>query len=220
VREDWFAWLPAEKDGVFDSAKAELEPFYSMLSVTLDEAFSLRDQGVLTHARDHAGVSAELCDRFAARLLAALRTIEEHARHYGTLPNVVPLNPEFFRGETAQRIALKNGLLSKVLFSSRSRVFHKLHALGETIEEARAQFREAAEELLDGAAVHPGHRWDALEVLHYDLNTCLREIMVMLRSLVRALPDEEVQPLRKKLRALALAVPAVRHRRRSLFRRK
>ena len=220
VREDWFSWLPAEKDGVFDAAKAELEPFYAMLSVMLNEAFSLRDQGALAHAREQAGISAELCDRFAARLLGALRAIEEHGRHYGTLPHVVPLNPEFFRGDTAQHIARKSGLLSKVLFSSRSKVFHKLHAVGEAIEELRTEFRETAEELLEGAAVHPASCWGSLEVLHYDLNTCLRETLVMLRSFVRALPDEEAQAFRQKLRALARAAPAVRHRRRSLFRRK
>ncbi len=225
VREDWVAWLPAEKDGLFEATVNELEVFYWMLSVTLDEALSLRDTRTLVHARVQAGVSADLFDRLAARLLAALGALEEHGRHFGTLSNVVPLNPDFFRGETAQRMARRSSLLSRVLLSSRSKFFHKLRALAEMVEDLREEFREAAEELAEGISVQPGAHWQALDTLHYDLNTCLRETIVVLKSFLCALPDEEVQPFQRKLRARAQAAPqtartpapAVRHRRVSLF---
>src|SRR5207245_7194385 len=97
-----------------------------MLSVTLNEAFELRDNGGLIHAREQVGICADLFDLLAVRLLAALRAMEEHGRHFGTLPNVAALNPDFFRGETAQRNARKNTLVSKLLFSARSSLFHKL----------------------------------------------------------------------------------------------
>jgi hypothetical protein len=201
VREDWLAWLPEEKVGLFEATSEELEAFYRMLSVTLNEAFALRAQGTLVQAREQAGISADLFDRLAAPLLAALRALEDHGRHFGTLPNVAALNASFFRGETAQRMARKDSLLHRVLFSSRSRFFHKLRALAETLEEIRVEFREAAEEIAYGASVHPAAHWEALDMLHYDLNTCLRETIVMLKSFLCALPNEEVQPFRQKLLA-------------------
>ncbi len=201
VREDWLAWLPADKERLFGATANQLEVLYSMLSVTLDESLALRGKGLLGQARVQAGVSADLFDRLAASLLVALRALEEHGRHFGTLPNVAALNAEFFRGETAQHAARKSNLLHKVLFSSRSRFFHKLRALAETTEDLQQEFREAAEEIADGASVRPGSNWEALDILHYDLNTCLRETIVVLKSFLCALPEEEVQPFRQKLQA-------------------
>lgn len=201
VREDWVAPLPVEKHRLFEAATDQLEVSYLMLSVTLDEAFARRGEGLLAHAQLHAGVSADLFDRLAARLVAALRALEDHGRHFGTLPNVAALNPEFFRGETAQRMARKSSLLQRVLFSGRSKFFHKLRALAETVEDLQGEFREVAQEIADGASVRPGVSWDALEVLHYDVNTCLRETIVVLKSFLCVLPNEEVQPFWQKLQA-------------------
>ncbi len=201
VREDWFAWLPAEKDRVFEAAVSELEVDYSMLSVTLDEAFDHHGKGLPTRAQIEVGVSGELFDRLAARLVRALRALEDHARHFGTLPNVAPLNPDFFRGETAQRMARKSSLLQTVLFSARSKFFHKLRLVAETVEDLQGEFRQAVEGMSDGASLHRSAGWDALDILHYDLNTCLRETIVVLKSFLCALPNEEVQSFRQKLQA-------------------
>jgi hypothetical protein len=201
VRENWLAWLPAEKDGLFEAAANRLEIFYSMLSIALDEAFELRAKGALVPAREQAGVCADLFDRLSACLFSTLRAMEDHGRHFGTLPNVSALNPEFFRGETAQHSARRSGTLHRVLFSGRSRFFHKLRALAETVEALREEFREAAEELADGSSVQPGAHWQALDFLHYDLNTCLREAVVVLKCFLCVLPNEEVQPFRQKLQA-------------------
>ena len=80
-------------------------------------------------------VFTELFDRLAIRLRLVIRTIKEHGSHFGTLPNVTALVASNFRGTTAQRISTKDNFLAKVLFGGRSRFFHKLHALGEIIEE-------------------------------------------------------------------------------------
>ena len=227
MRQDWLACLPVEKGRLFDETVDELETLYWMLSVTLNEAFALRDKGSLSYAREQSRVSADLLDRFVAQLLVTLRALEEHGRHFGTLPNVVALNPSFFRGEATQQLAKRNSLLSKVLFSSRSKFFHKLHALAGAVETIRVEFRRVAEEISEGSSTRPRLHWGALDELHYDLNTCLREITVMLKSFLCALPDEEAQPFRQKLQAPAEtpAQPgagetiAVRHRRKMRFRR-
>ncbi len=217
VREDWFGWLPAEKDRVFDGVSNELEACYGMLSVALDEAFALRGAGSLARAQEQAGVSADLFDRLAARLLAALHALEEHGRHFGTLPNVCALNPDFFRSESAQRMAWKSNLLSKVLFPSRLRFSLKLRSLAETVEDLNGQFRSTAEEIADGASIQPRAHWDALEILHYDVNTCLREATIVLKSFLCALPSEQIPSFRQKLKALAATPATLRHRRATSF---
>ena len=124
--------------------------------------------------------------------------MEEHGRHYGTLPNVEPLAAENFRGVGPQRIARTDYLLASVLFHGRSRFFHKLHALIEALDAIQKESGAAAEALAGrGAALERECR--VLEVLDYDLNTCLRETVIVLKSFFCVLPSEEVGPFREKL---------------------
>jgi hypothetical protein len=201
VREDWNAWLPADKDELFGRVVDELEALYSMLSIALNEALTLRRESALGHAREQVGVSAVLFDRLSGCLAVMLGTLENHSRHFGTVPNAVPLNAQNFRGETAQRYAKKNALLGKVLFSMRSRYFHKLRLLTETVGSLQTEYREAAEEISDGSSVQPGAHWGELDNLHYDMNTCLRETMILCKSFLCALPNGEVKGFRRKLEA-------------------
>src|SRR5260370_2809973 len=153
VREDWVACLPQEKARLFEAVLGELETSYTMLSVALNEAFLLRSQGSISQAREEAGISADLFGRSAGRLLHMLRTMHEYGRHLGQLPNVAPLVPENFRGFTSQRLARTSGILCTVLFSSRSRFFHKLHTLSEAAEPAPVQFRAMAGVVPDGSSI-------------------------------------------------------------------
>ncbi len=207
VRDDWLARLPDHKRRLFDSIVAELESAYAMLSVALNEALALRSSGALIPAREQAAVTADLFDRLAARTLAALAALENHGRHFGTLPAVSSLNPNFFRGETARRSAAWNNLLHRVLLSSRARFFHKLRSLSDMVEELAQAFREACEEIAEGTCVHPRSRWEEIDCLHYDVNTCLRETMVMLKSFLRVLPAEELEAFGRKLEAQILPGP-------------
>src|SRR5215471_4893731 len=101
VSEDWRAALPAEKDRLVEAVVAELETSYGMLSVALNEALHLRAQGALGPASAQVGISAELFRRLAARLVVLLRALEEHGRHFGTLPSLPPSTPSSFRGDGA-----------------------------------------------------------------------------------------------------------------------
>jgi hypothetical protein len=199
VREDWIAWLPEEMDQLFGATRNELECSNVILSVALDEALALCEQQQFTIASERAVVFAGLFDRLAIRLRIVIRTIEEHGTHFGTLPNVTALASENFRGTTAQRIAFMDSLLAKVVFRGRTRFFHKLHALREIIEELQKETRVIVEDVSDGAPLFPDRAWRELEVLCYDLNTCMGETTVVLKSFFCVLPPEELESFRQKL---------------------
>jgi hypothetical protein len=206
VREDWFAWLPEEMDQLFGATRSELECSNVILSVALDEALALCEQEQFTIAKERVTAFVGLFDRLALRLRLVIRTIEEHGSHFGTLPNVTPLASENFRGTTAQRISFMDSLLAKVVFRGRTRFFHKLHALKEIIEELQKETRAIVEEVSDEAQVFPDRAWRELEVLGYDLNTCMGETTVVLKSFFCALPPEELEVFRQKL---VMQVPAI-----------
>ena len=186
-------------DELFDATRQELETSNFILSITIDEALHLCKGGRLESARDRVVIFAGLFDRLAVRVSHVIQVIRDHGIHFGTLPNVKPLSPANFRGATAQRISVTNNLLARVVFRQRTRFFHKLYALGEIVEELQKQAAEIGTNLSEGASRTPDQAWQQLEVLAYDLTTCMGETTVVLKSFFCALPPEELATFREKL---------------------
>jgi len=223
VCDDWQAWLPDHKAKVFEAQSQHLEATYTMLSVSLDEALSLRDAGQLEKSFQTAGVTRGLCIRLAGPLGSLIRSMSEHAKHYGTVPNAAPLDPGNFQSSRSQWSARMSSVLSHVMLSHRAQFLHKLGTLNELVEDLHRDFAEAAGELDGAAATEPGiaQLWQRLDICHFDLNTCLRESIVLLKSFLVALPDNELagfdQTYRSQLGSTSLQEPdrarLLRHRR-------
>jgi hypothetical protein len=209
VHEDWVAWIPNEMDQLFDATRNELESSNSILNITLDEALSLCRGGQFDSAKDRAIVFAGLFERLAVRVGHVIRAIKDHGAHFGTVPNVTPLSPSNFRGAAAQKVSLMNSVLAKVVFRERTRFFHKLYSLDEIVEELQKEERTIVSEMSEGATEFPDRAWKQLEVLGYDLNTCMGEATVILKSFFCALPAEELDSFRDKLTKLVPSIFAV-----------
>jgi hypothetical protein len=208
VLKDWRAQLSEEKTLLFKEQVRHWESGYGMLSVALDDGLTLRAWGDLTRAHPQAVLSSEILDRLAAQLVAALGAMGDHGRHFGTVAAVTPLDPEFFRSETAHTAAYWSFVLHRVLLSERARFFYKLRTLASMIEDLAGEFREATEEIVGGITANPEGYWDTFECLHDDFNTCLREAIVMLKSFLHVLPAEQLENLRRKLDAPIPCRPA------------
>jgi hypothetical protein len=193
VSEDWIASLPREKAHLFDTIVRRWESSYAMASISLNEAFSRRSRGELVGARQQVAVSAELLARSAVALIDACQSMATRGRRIGNIPQVLPLNTEFFKGQNAQSAASWNALLHHVLFADRSRFFQKLRILSQTLEGLVAEFHAEADELSGARSIRPNETWQSLKNHHYDFNTCLQEAEILLKSFLRALPNEQIQ---------------------------
>jgi hypothetical protein len=198
--------LPTEKNELFESVVRGWEASYAMLSIALNDAFSLCARGELVRARQQLAVASELATLLAPPLNAALLTMGNHAREHRTYSRVQPLNPVFFRGATAHRAASWSSLWHGLLFRERSRFLQKLRVLSRAIQELTLEFRATATVLVEGTSTEPGARWAALDVLHFDLNTCLRETIVILKSFLCTVPNDELHGLRIRLTGTAAAM--------------
>lgn len=219
VSEDWIASLPRDKFQLFDTVVRRWECSYAMMSVALDDALSLRLRGEMVCARQQIQVASELAFRLGGTLVAACDAMASSGRSVAQLPAVEPLNSDFFRGGAAQSAASWNGMMHHVLLSHRSRFFHKLKVLGETLERLVCEFGEASRDIFEGVSNEPGLLWQQADSLHYDVNTCLRETEVVLKSFLRNLPtdqlanfsgllDSPVPPGRFRLRPRLSRIPA------------
>jgi hypothetical protein len=192
VKDDWCAWLPEEKFTLFNAYQQQLEAAYAMLSVSLNEALELRQEGRPAKASQIVCVVPALCTRLTNPLVGLLRGLAEHAKHYGLVPNAAPLDPANFRGPRGQWSARMSGLLGRVLLSQRSHYLQKISTLHEMVEDLGKEIREDAQEILEGASTHVEGKWQAMEANHFDLNTCFREAIVLLKSFLLVLPDNQL----------------------------
>ena len=190
VQEDWCAWLPQPKASTFETLSQQLEISYTMLSVSLNEAMALRRQGQNAKSLQAVAVSGELSRLLTQPLETLLRAIEAQGRHHGTVPNVAPLNPANFRSLRCLRAARMNTLFSMVLLSQRSQFLHKLHCLQEMVADLDREFPATVQELVEEFSAERDRTWLALDFFHYDLNSCLRESIVLCKSFLHVLPSE------------------------------
>ena len=205
VQQDWSAWLPAAKAEAFDTYVRQLERCYGMFSVSLNEALELRRIGKAGHSCRAIFLTPALCARLAFPLEGLLRTLGQHAKHFGVVPNTAPLNASNFRGYQEQWTARMSDLLSRVLLTQRSQFLHKVDTLEEMVLGIRRNFQEVASDLGSGVSQEPSEDWRAVDDAHFDLNTCLREAIVVLKSFLVVLPNEQLGRFQKTINDQLLA---------------
>jgi hypothetical protein len=205
VKEAWCAHLPEDKKNIFDNIVREWEEAYAVFSIPLDDAMALRAEGHLTRARQCVEIAATVVTGLTAPLVSSCRTLEKWGRQLAVPPSVAALNPSFYRSESARQNAQWNQLMHRVLFGGRSRYLHKLRVLEMSVCALGDEFHREAEELSTGAHLHPDDCWPRLDELHYDVNTCLRETVVVLKSFILALPPKNVAFFYSELNEASLA---------------
>jgi hypothetical protein len=207
VREEWLAGLPEDKQRAFQSVVTQLEAGYAMFSIAVNEAVTLRRSGSLVRAREQVATTASVMHRFSEQLEHLIGAIRQQSRESAHFPRVAPLNPAFFRWPVVRRLAAWESALDMVLPSRSLRFRRKLRALSRLVEHLAGEFRHAAREISEGSSVHPESHWEALDSIHYDLNTCLRETIVVLKSFLLGLTPPGLEAFRRRLEGAALASP-------------
>ena len=198
VQADWFGWLPEAKMHAFRVYAEEFEARYLMLSVSLNEAIGLRNHGSQSKSYQLVLIAPPLCERLTNSLEGMLCSLGEHVTRYGVVPSVVPLDAADFHGQRGQRSARKSSLLSTVLLSKRAQYLSKVGTLREMVGYMSDDFRHAAEELLSArSSSKPALLWTAMDEGQFDLNSCLRESMILLKCFLRVLPNQQLQAFQR-----------------------
>jgi hypothetical protein len=207
VQQDWRAFLPEAKSSFFHAHTRELENAYVMLSVSLNEAIDFRRHRHNVKAYQAAEVTPGLCDLLTLRLSSILHSMRRQCRHFGIVPNLAPLESSNFRTERAQRAARFSSLITRVLLSERSQFIHKVSTLEEIVEAVGDWFVEATQHLEPVGSSDPSAFWRVLDFCHFDLNTCLRETLVLFKSFLVVLPEEQLDNLDFTIRGLCRTRP-------------
>ncbi len=205
MRDDWRAWLSEPKTRVNDRCELELEACFGMLGVPLNEAVGLRIKGDLVKAYESVRISRQICDTFTRSLGIVLEELHRYAKHSGIVPSVAPLDPANFLGSRGQRTARFTGFLNRVLLSQRAQFIHKVATLRGLVADLGSEFGQSADDLLSGLHARNDALWDRLIQTHFDLNTCMCETRVLLKSFLVALPEDQLEKFESELK-----LPSVR----------
>jgi hypothetical protein len=205
VQHDWRALLPQTKACLFFHHTEALENDYLMLSVSLNEVLNYQRAGKpLRNCREIEMLGA-LCARLAIRINAVLHGMWQHARHFGIVPNLAPLEAANFKSERGHRGARYNQILSRVLLSERSQFLNKLNTLEEMVDAIGDEFIIAVRKLEECTTSEAPELLQALDFAHFDLNTCLRETDVLLKSFLLVLPEDQLGNFDFTVKGLARA---------------
>jgi hypothetical protein len=191
VQQDWVAWLPNETAQAFEQLQKDLAVSCILLGVVLNEALG-SDASAATTTAELAVLFSGLFDRMVLHLGTVLRAIEECRAANGTSPNALPLQPGCFRSPYARQIARTNRLRSAFSVRGRSAFGLKLSDIRRVIAVLQSQARQEANEIAGGRSRHARTHWARLEVLQYDLNTCLQETTIVLKSFFCAVPGRKL----------------------------
>jgi hypothetical protein len=99
-------------------------------------------------------------------------------------------------------------LLSFLILRGRTRFFRKLGALEQMVADLNKDAHRVVGEMAEGNSLRMLKQWRRLEILHYDLNTCLCETTVVLKSFFCVLPGDELKEFRTRLLFLVPAMAA------------
>ena len=199
VEVDWFGELPEAHLQVFERHTSELEAAYLMFSVSLDEAIGLHESGFLTHSRQGLTLTAALCGHLNQLLENLLSCMVAHCQQYGTIPSIKPLNPRDFHGNRSRFSAIKSLIWHGFLRSRNLQFRNKIDSLRSMVRKIGSDFCIAVEALVasQGIAVDSSDLWTVMDVGHFDLNTCFRESVVLLKCFLMVLPDDELRPFQE-----------------------
>jgi hypothetical protein len=194
VQVDWLGFLPAEHLTAFRMYARESESKYSMYSVALNEAIALRDKGSKTGSLQMVQLASDLCYRLAESLNEMFSSMAKHCRDHGTTPSVAALDAECFCRPKTRRLILLDVFIGWPLSSRHKRFLGKLSTLSKIVTRSCSDFHTAAMDVAatNVAVASVDSSWAAMDAVHYDLNTCFREMLVMWKCFLRVLSSDDL----------------------------
>jgi hypothetical protein len=193
VQIDWFSDLAEAKSTVFQKHSRELECSYLMFSVSLNEAIGLHKNRFIQKSLELVGITAPLCERLSTALENVLRSLSSYCSAHGTDPSVSPLSLTDFQSDRSRLMVLKSLVRHRTLVRHTAQFQNKIRTLREIVDGALADFSSTSHILAtEGVLADRGELWLTMDQDHFDLNTCLRESLIVFKCFLQVLPSVEL----------------------------
>jgi hypothetical protein len=201
VQQDWIAWIPCQSLELFEQVREELDGSCVALAVILNEALDDQSRASSNIDPEMALLFAGLFERLADRLASVLDALEQHGRAHGTRANATPLRASDFRSAHARLTAYMDQWRQFWPATGYAMFHAKIESMHRIVSTLRQQAQQEVSAITGGQARNTQAHWRRLEPLQDDLNTCLQETTIVLKSFFCAIPASEVPLFRDRLAA-------------------
>ncbi len=191
---DWFSDLLEVKNQAFQKRLRGLETSYLMFSVSLDEAIGLHNNGFVKKSLEVVEVAAQLCQRLSQLLENLVHGLSAYSLEYGTDPSLAPLVLTNFQGDRSRLLVLKCLVRHRTLLKRPAQFQNKTRALRQILRCAVLDFCASSDSVArEGVVADRLSVWETLDHAHFDINTCLREAVILLKCFLQVLPVGELR---------------------------
>jgi hypothetical protein len=191
---DWFSDLVEVKNQAFQKRLRELETSYLMFSVSLDEAIGLHNDGFIKKSLEVVEVAAQLCQRLSKLLENLIRALSAYTLEYGTDPSLAPLVLTNFQGDRSRLLVLKSLVRHRTLLKRPAQFQNKTRGLRQILRSAVVDFCASSDSVAsEGVLADRLGVWQTMDHSHFDINTCLREAVILLKCFLQVLPAGELR---------------------------
>lgn len=210
VNVDWRGELRTAQRNAFEAYTKELERSYLMFSISLDEAVSLQKSSLLMKSFQVVALTPELCAGLSTSMENMLRSLAEHCREHETNPSVAPLNPSDFRNFWSRCLAFESSIWHTALLTRKAQFHNKIRSLRSLVRHAKQDFCAAVDAVaIEGMVGDSSNLWAVMDRAHFDLNTCLRELFILLKCFLRVVRDEDLRAFQESV-SKGIAPPRVK----------
>jgi hypothetical protein len=200
VLDDWLTELPQEHGRVFKKYANDFETAYLVLSISLDEAVGLHKSGRLGDCYAAVGIIPALSIGLAKLIDEMLCNIAQRCMRDRISPSVAPLNPEDFLGHWSRRAAMTQSIQHSLLLKRGLQFRYKIRKLRSINKRLAGDFSQVAGTLSSESVLADVQElWTRMSTLHFDINTCMREVIVMLKCFLHMLPENTLREFDESL---------------------
>jgi len=193
--------LGEEREALYQPVAQEIETQVTILGISLNDAFDERTAGNNEIAWRLVRLSASEWDRLAEILSLLTGAMAEQVSNARVAGPTRVLVSSHFKSRVMIDYVRTYELLEQLVFRARLRYQLQLRMLRRTVEMLSVEFRRAYR-YADRTEDRPPELWDRLDVYFHDLDLISKEILLVFRGLLPALPHSALPELASSLKGI------------------
>jgi len=193
--------LGEEREALYQPVAQEIETQVTILGISLNDAFDERTAGNNEIAWRLVRLSASEWDRLAEILSLLTGAMAEQVSNARVAGPTRVLVSSHFKSRVMIDYVRTYELLGQLVFRTRLRYQLQLRMLRRTVEMLSMEFRRAYR-YADRTEDRPAEFWDRLDVYFHDLDLISKEILLVFRALLPALPHSALPGLASNLKGI------------------
>jgi len=176
----------------------KMSKFIDLVTLTYDEAFSVRELGSIEEAKHLLDVGYKVIEKFSPSMLRLLAAMSTFSRMVSAMAPIKPLRPQGFRLAQVASLAYLHQLLHNFVVTTSERFRLRVYILGRMVGLATRFLLTSTKRIAEGQP-NSEKDWEQIQFIREDFQTLTDESLESLKVLLTSLAAERREDLLKGL---------------------